>query len=59
MDNLEFLFSMNQGENKVKQTVAKALSEKLQTEVDKNKLVEAIEGIDVSSVVQANIKKCG
>ena len=53
MDTLELLYLKSIENGKV----AKALNDKLQTEVDKNDLIEAIEGIDVRAIVQATVKK--
>ena len=55
MDTFDYLFCKSRENGKV----AKALSEKLQTEVDKNKIVEAIEGIDVGAIVRAVVKSTG
>lgn len=53
MDTFDYLFCKSRENGKV----AKALSEKLQTEVDKNKIVDEIGNIDVGAIVQANIKR--
>lgn len=55
MELFNYLFAKARENGKV----AEALSEKLQTEVDKNKIAEAIEGINVGEIVQAAIKKNG
>ena len=53
MDNFDYLFCKARENGKV----AKALSDNLMTEVDKNNVIDEIEKIDVGSVVQANIKR--
>ena len=55
MDNFDYLFVKARENGKV----AKALSEKLQTDVDKNNLVDEISNIDVGAIVQGIIKDCG
>lgn len=55
MDIFDYLFCKARENGKI----AKALSEKLQTEVDKNSLIEAIQEIDVGAIVQGIVKKAG
>ena len=55
MNTFDYLFCKARENGKV----AKALSEKLQTEVDKNNLVDEIGNIDVGAIVQGIIKDCG
>lgn len=53
MDTFDYLFCKARENGKV----AKALSEKLQTEVDKNKIVDEIGNIDISCIITSNGKK--
>lgn len=55
MDNFDYLFVKARENGKV----AKALSEKLQTDVDKNKIVDEIGNIDVGAIMQGIVKGTG
>lgn len=55
MDTFDYLFCKARENGKV----AKALSEKLQTEVDKNKIVDEIGNIDVGAIVRGIVKGTG
>ena len=55
MDTFDYLFAKARENGKV----AKALSEKLQTEVDKNKIVDEIGNIDVGAIVRGTVKGTG
>ena len=55
MDTFDYLFAKARENGKV----AKALSEKLQTEVDKNKIVDEIGNIDVGAIVRGVVKGTG
>lgn len=55
METFDYLFCKARENGKV----AKALSEKLQTEVDKNKIVDEIGKIDVGAIIQGIVKSMG
>lgn len=55
MDNFDYLFVKARENGKV----AKALSEKLQVEVDKNNLANEIGNIDVGAIIQGTVKSMG
>lgn len=55
MNTFDYLFTKTRENGKV----AKALSEKLQTEVDKNSLIDEIGKIDVGAIIQGIVKSMG